>query len=203
MMTVTMIVVVIMTVIFVAAALLSSTGSTSPGKSIISLASGTTITVEDGPKGGVRHLGATIGFGSSESGINVGNGTTDTITMDTANLNGMNTAFSMPSDGTITSISAYFAVTVNLPSNFTSATIIAQIYTSTNPNEVFSTITSVELAPNITPPTLIAHNTKASLAISVTAETHIVMIFFAVVPGNESSGNNIIGYASAGLLLEI
>ena len=100
----------------------------------------------------------------------------------------INFAFSMPRDGTITSIAAYYSNTVALALVGTTVTITAQLFSSTTPDNTFTAIPGavVTLAPPLTG--VVALGTISSgittgLSIPVTAETRLLMVFSATAEG--------------------
>lgn len=113
----------------------------------------------------------------------------------------LNEAFSMPRDGDLTSISAYFSLAdaVTLEGVIT---ITARVYTSPVPDNTFAQVASVNLAPTLGPG-LVGTGTISSITttlptIPVTAGTRIVIVFTAETNGLDI-GTEVNGYASAGL----
>jgi BclB C-terminal domain-containing protein len=139
-----------------------------------------------------------IGFGT--------NGTVVTVLGGPINLAGgpgllVNEAFSMPRDGTLTSISAYFSTTAALTLLGTT-TITARVYTSPTPNNIFNQVASVALAPTLGPG-LVSVGTISSATttlpnIPVTAGTRVLIVFTAETDGLDVA-TVVAGYASAGL----
>jgi BclB C-terminal domain-containing protein len=152
--------------------------------------------------GGLAGLPAIVGFGTST--------TLATVLGATIDLTGgpgllTNLAFSVPRDGTITSIAAYFSTTVALALVGTTVTLTAQLYSSTTPDNTFAPIPGaiVTLAPPLTG--VVAIGTISSglttgLAIPVTAETRLLMVFTATAAG-VTLINTVAGYASAGVAI--
>ncbi|MBE0338125.1 exosporium glycoprotein BclB-related protein [Paenibacillus sp. 23TSA30-6] len=177
------------------------TGATGSG-AIIPFASGgpailTTIA------GGLVGTTSLIGFGSSATGISLVGGTIDL----TGTLVGplINFAFSVPRDGVITSIAGYFSTTAALALVASSSTITAQLFSSPTPNNTFTAVpgASVTLAPPLTG--IVALGTISSgittgLAIPVTAQTRLLLVFSATATG-VSLVNTVVGYASAGITI--
>ncbi len=141
-----------------------------------------------------------LGFGS--------NANTATVLGDNIDLTGANNllsnmAFSVPRDGTITSIAAYFSTTIALALIGSNITITAQLYSSTTPNNIFSPIpeTLTTLAPSLSGLVNvgnISHGLVTDLNIPVTAGTRLLMVFSITAEGL-SLINTVIGYASAGI----
>ena len=122
-------------------------------------------------------------------------------TIDTTTLT--NFAFSMPRDGTITSIAAFFSTTVALALVATTVTLTAQLYSSPTPDNTFAPIpgTLVTLAPALTGVLAIgtvSNGILTGLSIPVTAETRLLMVFSATAEG-VTLINTVVGYASAGV----
>ncbi|SEL52194.1 exosporium glycoprotein BclB-related protein [Paenibacillus sp. OK003] len=175
------------------------TGATGSG-AIIPFASGgpailTTIA------GGLVGTASLIGFGSSATGIDVVGGLIDLTGTALGPL--INFAFSAPRDGVITSLSAYFSTTVALSLIGSTVTITAQLFSSPTPNNSFSAVPGavVTLAPPLTG--IIGLGTISSgittgLAIPVTAQTQLLLVFSATAAGLTLI-NTVTGYASGGL----
>ena len=144
-----------------------------------------------------------VGFGSSAPTPSVLGASIDL----TGTLAGplTNFAFSFPRAGTITTISAYFSVTVGLTLAVGSITITAQLYQSSTPNNIFTPIPGavVTLTPSLVG--LIALGTITSgittnLNIGVTPQTRLLMVFSATGSG-VALATTIAGYASAGVVI--
>ncbi|MGE7917603.1 exosporium glycoprotein BclB-related protein [Viridibacillus sp. NPDC093762] len=174
-----------------------STGSTGPG-SIIPFASG--IPVKLTTFGG--HVGTTslIGFGNSASNVKL-DGTKINLTGSAGAL--LNFAFSIPRDGKITSMDAFFSTSEALSLVNTTITITAQLYQSTTPNNLFTPVpgASVTLSPKLSgnlPLGYVSHGITTGLNIKVTAQTRLLMVFSTAATGH-SLDNMVAGYASSGL----
>jgi BclB C-terminal domain-containing protein len=146
--------------------------------------------------GGLAGIQALIGFGANETALQVGG------LIDTTGLT--NVSFSMPRDGVITDIAAYFSVAVAVNLLLSTVTITAQLYQSTTPDDIFSPIAgaTVTLAPSYAG--LITAGDSASgittgLNIPVTAGTRLLMVFSASVTEGVDIATIITGFASAGL----
>ena len=139
-----------------------------------------------------------IGFGSSETGISIVGGAID--------LTGINNfAFSAPRDGTITSIAAYFSTAAALTLVGTTITITAQLFSSPTPDDTFTAVpgATVTLAPALTGIVAIgavSNGITTGLAIPVTAQTRLLLVFSATAAG-VTLINTVLGYASAGLTI--
>nr|WP_216651729.1 exosporium glycoprotein BclB-related protein [Paenibacillus sp. NEAU-GSW1] len=144
-----------------------------------------------------------VGFGSSATNVNVLGGPID-ITGAGAEIHDF--AFSVPRDGSVTSIAAYFSTTTALALGSSSILITAQLYESTTPNNVFNPIQEavVTLAPTLTgslPLGTVIHGITRDLSIPVTPETRILMVFSAQSVGANPIFTAVAGYASAGITL--
>ena len=153
--------------------------------------------------GGLSGVPAFIGFGNSASG--------ETALGPEIDLTGgpgtlMNMAFSVPRDGTITSISAYFSTTTALALIGSTVTITAQLYESTTPNNTFTAIpgATVTLAPPLTGIIAIgtiSNGITTGLSIPVTAQTRLMMVY-SVTSAGLALFDTISGYASGGLNIQ-
>lgn len=178
-----------------------ATGATGvPGTgAIIPYASGVPITMTTSA-GGLADTGGIVGFGSSVSGINVAGGVIDL----TGNASDpMAFAFSMPTDGTITSFAAFYSESTAASLLGTTVTVTAQLYSSTALDNTFTPIlgTAVNLTPALTGVIAIgtvSNGLLTGLTISVTAQTRLLVVFTATAVGL-SEMNTIVGYAGAGL----
>ncbi|WP_053417690.1 exosporium glycoprotein BclB-related protein [Viridibacillus arvi] len=172
-------------------------GSTGPG-SIIPFASGIPVklTTVDGDVGTT----CLIGFGNSASNVML-DGTKINLTGSAGAL--LNFAFSIPRDGKITSMDAFFSTSEALSLVNSTITITAQLYQSTTPNNLFTpvpdaiVILSPKLSDNL-PLGYVSHGITTGLNIKVTAQTRLLMVFSAAATGH-SLDNMVAGYASAGL----
>jgi BclB C-terminal domain-containing protein len=123
-------------------------------------------------------------------------------TIDTTGLNDV--AFSMPRDGVITSMAAYFSVGAAVALVGSTVTITAQLYSSATPDDVFSPVAgaTVTLAPPLTGAVAIGDTSNGivtGLSIPVTAQTRLLMVFSAAVTAGIDIATIISGFASAGL----
>jgi len=175
------------------------TGATGSG-AIIPFASGgpailTTVA------GGLVGTTSLIGFGSSATGVSILGGTIDLTGTVVGPL--INFAFSAPRDGLITSIAAYFSTTAALTLVGLTVTITAQLFSSPAPNNAFTAVPGalVTLAPPLTGLIAlgsISNGITTGLAIPVTAETRLLLVFSATATGL-SLVNTVVGYASGGV----
>ena len=146
--------------------------------------------------GGIAGTQGLIGFGANETAVLVSG------LIDTTGL--VNVAFSMPRDGVITDIAAFFSVGAAVSLIGSTVTISAQLYQSTTPDNTFAPIPGavVTLAPGLTG--LVSIGTVASgetngLNIPVTAGTRLLMVFSAAVTAGLDIATIISGFASAGV----
>ncbi|MCC3372454.1 exosporium glycoprotein BclB-related protein [Cohnella sp. REN36] len=169
---------------------------------IIPFASGTPVTMESEIPGASTVTGI-VGFGNSVTNVNVLGGPID-ITGAGGALRDF--AFSVPRDGMITSIAAYFSTTTALALGSSSILIKAELYASTIPNNIFTPIPGavVTLAPKLTgdlPLGTVTHGITSGLSIPVTRETRLLMVFSAKSVGDIPIVTAVSGYASAGITL--
>ncbi|WKL01636.1 exosporium glycoprotein BclB-related protein [Paenibacillus amylolyticus] len=172
------------------------TGATGSG-AIIPFASGgpailTTIL------GGLVGTTSLIGFGSSATGVSILGGTIDLTGTIVGPL--INFAFSVPRDGVITSIAAYFSTTAALALVGSTVTITAQLFSSPTPDNAFTAVPGavVTLAPPLTGIIAlgsISNGITTGLTIPVTAQTRLLLVFSATATGL-SLVNTVVGYAS-------
>lgn len=152
--------------------------------------------------GGLVGTPGFIGFGASAPGVSIAGGTID-LTNPAGTLT--NFAFSVPRDGTITSISAYFSTTVALSLVGSTITITATLYRSATPNNTFTAIPGavVTLAPALTGVLAVgtqSFGTTTGLNIAVTNQTRLLLVFTATATG-VTLVNTVAGYASAGIAI--
>lgn len=151
--------------------------------------------------GGLANTNATMGFGNSTDGILLIGGLIDLS--GSAGLN-LDHAFSMPVDGTITSISAYFSTAAGVSLIGSTVSITAQLYSSTTPDNLFSPIpgATVTLAPGFTGLVTLgttSNGITTGLSIPVTAQTRLLMVFSPAVTGGIDIATTILGYGSGGV----
>jgi BclB C-terminal domain-containing protein len=153
--------------------------------------------------GGLPGESSLVGFGSVATTTPVA-GTIDLTGGASINLN---EAFSVPRDGTITSISAYFSLTSPLTLVGSTITITAQLYQSTMPNNTFTPVAgaTVTLAPSLTGVLslgTISSGIVTGLSIPVTAETRLLLVYSASVTAGIDMATTIQGYMSGGLSID-
>jgi len=154
--------------------------------------------------GGLVGLPAFVGFGSSAPGL--------TAYATTINITGtilgpvINFAFSVPRDGTITALEAFFSVTAATGVGLGDYTVHAQLFRSEAPaDNDFDALptTDIALTPSFPGLTVvlgdIARGT-ATVNIPVTAGDRLLLVFH-VVPPDLSIASAFVGYASAGLAI--
>ncbi|MCY7529391.1 exosporium glycoprotein BclB-related protein, partial [Bacillus pumilus] len=148
--------------------------------------------------GGLVGTSSLVGFGNSATGVSIVGGIID-LTGAAGTL--LNMAFSVPRAGTITSFAGYFSTTAALSLIGTSITVTASLFASPTPNNSFTQVASVTLAPALTGVlTLgaIANGIATGLNVPVTPQTRLLVVFSATATGL-SLLNTVAGYASAGL----
>ena len=182
------------------------TGPTGPtgiagSAAIIPFASGLPVSLTT-VAGGLVGTPAFVGFGSSAPGLTISGGTIN-LTNPAGTLT--NFAFSMPRDGIITSLSAFFSTTAALSLVGSTIQITAQLYRSVTPDNVFTAVpgAAVSLTPALTG--VISAGTLSSgvtdgLNIPVTPETRLMLVFTATASGL-TLVNTVAGYASGGLAI--
>jgi len=169
--------------------------------SIIPFASSTYMTIPTSTASNARFGQQVVfmGFGSTVGGY-----------MDeTINLEGVpNEAFSVPGNGTINSIAAYFSFNIAQPVTLTgtTVTITAQLWESTTPNDIFTPVagTSTTLAPALTGASAqgaVSNGITTGLNIPVTPQTRLLLVFSAIT--TTGSSTDILGYGSAGVKVNI
>ena len=149
--------------------------------------------------GGLVGIPVFVGFGNAENGLTVLGPVIDLTSIGAP----VNFAFSVPRDGTITSVAAYFSVAAEVALVSSTVTITAQLYQSTTPDNLFTPIagTAVTLAPPLTGIVTVGTNSSGlvtGLAIPVTAGSRMLMVFSITAEGL-SLVNEVLGYASAGV----
>jgi len=174
----------------------------SGGGAIIPFASGMPVTMTT-VLGGLTGTSAALGFGNSASGITGAGGMIDLTGAGGTNLN---MAFSVPRDGTITSLSAFFSTTLAQSLVGSTVTVTAQLYQSTTPDNTFTPVPGavVTLAPAFTGVLAIgaiANGRTTGLSIPVTAGSRLLLVYSATATGL-TLVNTLQGYASAGLAID-
>lgn len=175
----------------------------SGGGAIIPFSSGLPLTLTT-VLGGLLNTSSVIGFGNSASNVSLVAGVID-LTGAAGTL--LNMAFSVPRDGIITDMSAFFSSTVALNLVGSTVAITAQLYQSTTPDNIFTAIPGAEvtLAPSMTGILAlgtISNGTTSGLNIPVTSGTRLLMVFSANVIAGLDVATVIVGYASAGVSIQ-
>ncbi len=142
---------------------------------------------------------AAVGFGNSTSSI--------ALVGDTIPLLGLTTqAYSMPRDGTITSIAAYLSTIVSISLPASTATVYVQLYQSTAPDEDFDPIpgTLVVLSPTLNG--VIGVGTRLTglltgINVPVTVGTRILMAFTVEITDGDPVATVVTGYAGGGVTI--
>jgi BclB C-terminal domain-containing protein len=144
-----------------------------------------------------------VGFGSNAPGV-------DTFGT-TINLEGtvlgvdLNYAFSVPRDGAITSVVAFFSVTSAVGVAVGDYEIHAQLFRSETPDNIFDALPTTDIALSPVFPGLsitlgdIATG-SVSVNIPVAAGDRLLLVFY-VVPPALSVAASVLGYASAGVAI--
>jgi len=150
---------------------------------------------------GLAETGGLVGFGSSLPSIALAGGAIDL----TGDLLGplINYAFSVPRDGIITDIAAFFSTTVALTLTDSEVTVTAQLFSAPEGSNAFTAIPGalVNLDPPLTG--ILNLGTTASgittgLEIPVTAGSRLLMAFQTSATGLVLV-TTVTGYASAGV----
>ena len=150
--------------------------------------------------GGLPGTGVLVGFGNSAQTTSAVGATIDLTGGPGTDLD---EAFSLPRDGTITSITAFFSTTQALSLIGTTVTVTAQLYSSTTPNNTFTAVPGavVTLAPALTGIVAIgtiSDGITTGLSIPVTAETRLIMVY-SITAAGLSLNNTVSGYMSGGV----
>ncbi|KMK74833.1 hypothetical protein AB990_18625, partial [Alkalihalobacillus pseudalcaliphilus] len=148
--------------------------------------------------GGLVGTVSLVGFGSNVTGVSLLGGAIDTTALD-------NLAFSVPRDGTITSMAAFLSTTAALTLVGSTVTVTAQLFTATGDN-TFTPIPGavVTLAPPFTGILAIgtvSEGLTTGLSIPVTAGERLLMVFSADVTAGLDIATVIAGYGSAGVAI--
>ena len=175
-----------------------------PGNgAIIPFASGTPVVLTS-LLGGLVGIPSFVGFGSSAPGLTTFGPVID-IT-GTGDGLGLNYAFSVPRDGILTAVTAYFSVTAAFGVVIGDYTIHAQLFSSTAPNNSFNEIATsdITLTPALPGLTIalgdICTGSVTGLNIPVSLGDRLLLVFY-VVPPASSAAATVIGYASAGVAI--
>ena len=171
------------------------------GGAIIPFASGSPIgmtAVVGGPE-----IISTVGFGSSEffrpqGGFTLGG------SLDLSDGTG-DMAFSMPRDGTITSISGYFSNFGQMDLTGSTVTVTAQLYRSSTPDNIFEPIPEalLNLAPSLT--NVVSARSLSGITtglnIPVSSQTRLLMVYYLTFSGRILAFS-LGGRASAGVSIQ-
>ncbi|WP_096439835.1 exosporium glycoprotein BclB-related protein [Alteribacter populi] len=154
--------------------------------------------------GGVAGTTSLVGFGNSVPGVEL---VGDTIDLTGAGGTLLNFAFSVPREGTITSIAAYFSTTAALELVGSTVSITAQLFSSETPDNTFTPIpgASVTLDPPLSGLVTLGETSNginSGLNIPVTPETRLLMVFSAEVTEGIDIATVVAGYASAGVSID-
>jgi BclB C-terminal domain-containing protein len=165
---------------------------------IIPFASGTPVTLTT-VLGGMFNASSGIGFGNSFGGIIIIAGSFPAINL-------ANMAFSMPRNGTITSMAAFFSTTAALELADSTITLTARLFQSTAPDNTFTGVPGA--VATLSPPLngsisvgTVSSGITTDMSIPVTAGTRLLMLFSANVTAGTDTAGIIAGYASAGLTI--
>ncbi|WP_160671058.1 exosporium glycoprotein BclB-related protein [Clostridium sp. C8-1-8] len=140
-----------------------------------------------------------LGFGSSATGLTVAG-----LTIDLTGGAGLaiNEAFSMPRDGVIRSISAFYSNVLALALVGTTVNITAQLYSAPPTSNIFTAIPGASVQLDPLPGVLAIGGTSSGittgLSIPVAAETRLLLVYSATTTGIPVVAA-VTGYASAGV----
>lgn len=149
--------------------------------------------------GGLLDTGMLVGFGSSLEGVDVGSGTID--------LTGAvgfptNMAFSMPRDGTLTQLSAFFSNVLEVLLT-DDVSVDVQVYRSTTPDNVFTAIPGAVVQMLLPAGTIVVGGVFSGtvpLAVDVSNQDRLLLVARLTVPGTDVAVS-VTGYVSAGLAI--
>ncbi len=150
---------------------------------------------------GTAETGALVGFGSAGETLGVLGLNLDL----TGSLAGpvINFAFSVPRDGVITELAAYFSVTIGLNLVLGTLNVVAQLYESTTPDNTFTLVPGASVSMPFSGLISLGDIGSGITALNhpVTAGTRLLLVF-----GLEGTGITLAaaltGYASGGLAIE-
>jgi len=167
------------------------------GGAIIPYASGAPTTMTT-VLGGLLNAGSVLGFGSSAPGITALGGFIDATSL-TSNM-----AFSVPRDGTITSLAGTFSSSAAVVLLGSTVTIQGQLYMAAAGTNVFTMIpgATVVMSPPLTGVVSVgtaSSGTTTGLSIPVTAGTRLLLVFSASVTAGIDLATVIAGHISAGV----
>lgn len=148
--------------------------------------------------GGAAGIGGFVGFGSSAPSVSALGLNIDLTGAVLGPV--INFAFSVPRDGVLTDLAAYFSVTVGASLTLGSLSVTAQLYESTTPDNTFTQIPGAVVSLPFSGIISLGdfESGTTALNVPVTAGTRLLLAF-----GLESTGLTVAsvltGYASAGL----
>ncbi|WRS28933.1 exosporium glycoprotein BclB-related protein [Oscillospiraceae bacterium MB08-C2-2] len=147
--------------------------------------------------GGLVGTTTAVGFGNSVAGLNIVGGVIDTT--GTTNM-----AFSVPRDGTITSLAAEFSLSLAATLVGSTVTVSAQLFSAPALSNSFSAVPGalVTLAPPYTGIVAVGASSAGvttGLSIPVTAGTRLMLVFAANVTAGIDIATTLTGFASAGV----
>ncbi|MGN7493309.1 exosporium glycoprotein BclB-related protein [Paenibacillus sp. SAF-054] len=153
--------------------------------------------------GGESTTVSLIGFGSTSNLVFLTGGSVDL----TGEGGITNFAFSVPRAGIITSIAAFYSNFSPVTLTDVTVTIIAQLYQSTAPNNIFTPIPGALVAlPGLTGTVALGefvNGITTGLSIPVTPQTRLLMVISSTATGSAPTlETSLIGYASAGVNIE-
>lgn len=185
---------------------LGPTGPTGPsgdglvGSSIIAFASGLPDSLVH-VVGGLADFGAVIGFGSSLDTVFVGDPTLD---LTGGFGSALNMAFSMPRDGTLVQLAAFFSIVTEVEAFPAGGSIIAQIYRSSTPDNIFTAVPGALVTIPL-PAGVLVVGTHASgtaaFSVPVDAGDRLLLVARVTVIGGTDIDTTVDGYVSAGLAI--
>lgn len=149
--------------------------------------------------GGLLDTGMLVGFGSSLDAVDVGGGTID--------LTGAvgfptNMAFSMPRDGTLTQLSAFFSNVLEVLLT-DEVSVDVQLYRSTTPDNVFTAVPGAVVQMSLPAGTIVVGGVVSGtvpLAVAVSNQDRLLLVARLTVPGADIAVS-VTGYVSAGLAI--
>lgn len=178
-----------------------ATGPTGPAGAgaIIPFSSGGTPSILTTVLGGLLNTSSILGFGDSTSGLSAVGGLIDLTGSD-------NFAFSVPRDGIITSMSAFFSTTIGASLIGSTVTVSAHLFQSTTPDNDFTEVPGavVTLTPvynGLVTIGQISSGVTTGLAVPVTAGTRLMVVFSSDVTAGLDIASNLTGNTSAGLAI--
>ncbi len=160
---------------------------------LIPFASGTPINVTTFTEGASEN-GTIVSFGSCITNVNV--------TGDIDITGNENLAFSMPFEGILTSLAAYFYLTeASIPNPFGKLTLVARIYQAKKLSNVFTPVKgtklNIDFDTNILLPGLVLFKAR-DLEVPIKKRTRLLLVF-SITDGAGDVAISVSGFASAGL----